>query len=190
MAGMDPETLTVAFFAREEGRAKAPAALHKAVEAAGGLVAAEMALKARALPKWLAGQAAELGVELDDQGARALVAQVGERRQRLRARAREARDRVRPGRARSASRRSQASCASSSERRALDARRRARGRRREGRHPALIELRQQGERLPSLLYQMVRRVRDALAISEALAAGQPARRSGAACGCRRSPPTG
>ena len=44
-----------------------------------------MALKARALPKWLAGQAAELGVELDDQGARALVAQVGERRQRLRA---------------------------------------------------------------------------------------------------------
>ena len=38
----------------------------------------------------------------------------------------------------------------------------------------LIELRQQGERLPSLLYQMVRRVREALAISEALAAGQPA----------------
>ena len=38
----------------------------------------------------------------------------------------------------------------------------------------LVELRQQGERLPSLQYQMVRRVRDALAIAEALAAGKPA----------------
>jgi DNA polymerase-3 subunit delta len=38
----------------------------------------------------------------------------------------------------------------------------------------LLELRQQGERLPSLQYQMVRRVRDALAIAEALAAGKPA----------------
>jgi DNA polymerase-3 subunit delta len=39
---------------------------------------------------------------------------------------------------------------------------------------ALLELRTQGERLPGLLYGMVRRVRDALAIAEALAAGQPA----------------
>src|SRR5919109_2515887 len=54
LEGMDPETLTVAFFAREEGRAKAPDALHKAVDAVGGQIAAEMALKARALPKWLA----------------------------------------------------------------------------------------------------------------------------------------
>ena len=38
---------------------------------------------------------------------------------------------------------------------------------------ALLELRQQGERLPSLLYQMVRRVREALAVAEALSAGQP-----------------
>src|SRR4051812_48459327 len=84
MAGMDPETLTVAFFAREEGRYKAPAALHKAVEAARGQIAVEDIPKARALPKWLAGQAKELGVELDDQAARALVAQVGDRRLRLR----------------------------------------------------------------------------------------------------------
>src|SRR5215216_5374020 len=83
MQGMDAEALTVAFFAREEGRAKAPESLHKAVGAVGGVIAAEMALKTRALPKWLAGQASELGVELDDQGARVLVAQVGERRQRL-----------------------------------------------------------------------------------------------------------
>ncbi len=36
-----------------------------------------------------------------------------------------------------------------------------------------MELRGQGERLPGLLYNMVRRLRDALAIAEALAAGQP-----------------
>ena len=39
---------------------------------------------------------------------------------------------------------------------------------------ALLELRQQGERVPGLLYGMVRRLRDALGIAEALAAGQPA----------------
>jgi len=39
---------------------------------------------------------------------------------------------------------------------------------------ALLELRQQGERVPGLLYTMVRRLRDAQAIAEALAAGQPA----------------
>ena len=44
---------------------------------------------------------------------------------------------------------------------------------RKGATRALLELRQQGERLPGLLYGMVRRLRDALAIAEALAAGQP-----------------
>src|SRR3954469_19797738 len=53
MATMDPETLTVAFFAREEGRYKAPPALHKAVDAIGGQIAAEAVPKARALPKGL-----------------------------------------------------------------------------------------------------------------------------------------
>jgi len=173
MAGMDPETLTVAFFAREEGRAKAPAALQKAVEAAGGVIAAEMALKARALPRWLTGQAADLRVELDDQGARMLVAQVGERRQRLLREVEKLALEYGAG-AQIGVAEVQASCASSAERRAWtladalvagDAKTATR---------ALLELRQQGERLPSLLYQMVRRVRDALAIAEALAAGQPA----------------
>jgi DNA polymerase-3 subunit delta len=170
---MDPETLTVAFFAREEGRAKAPAALHKAVEAVGGVIAAEMALKARALPRWLAGQASELGVELDDQGARALVAQVGERRQRLLREIEKLALEYGAG-ARIGVAEVEASCASSAERRtwtladalvAGDEKTATR---------ALLELRQQGERIPSLIYQMVRRVRDALAIAEALAAGQPA----------------
>jgi len=83
MASADPETLTVAFFAREEGRAKAPAALAKAVEAAGGQVVEEREVKPRDLPRWLVARAAELGITLDVQGARALIAQVGDRRQRL-----------------------------------------------------------------------------------------------------------
>ena len=41
---------------------------------------------------------------------------------------------------------------------------------------ALVELRGQGERLPGLLYEIVRRLRDAVVVAEALAAGQaPAR---------------
>src|SRR4029079_19350637 len=39
---------------------------------------------------------------------------------------------------------------------------------------ALVELRAQGERVTGLLWQMVRRLRDALTIAEALAAGKPA----------------
>ena len=172
MEGMDPEALTVAFFAREEGRAKAPEALHEAVKAVGGQIAAEMALKSRALPKWLVAQAAELGVELDDQGARALVSQVGERRQRLLRELEKLALEHGPG-ARLGVEEVQASCASSAERRAWTLADALVAGDEKTATRALLELRQQGERLPSLLYQMVRRVRDALAIAEALAAGQP-----------------
>ena len=173
LSSMDPETSTVAFFAREEGRSKAPAALHQAVEAAGGVIAAEMALRAWDLPKWLVAQAAELGLELDRQGARALVSQVGERRQRLARELEKLAIEHGPGAAIGVDE-VQASCATSAERKAWtladalvagDAKRATR---------LLLELRQQGERLASLQYQMVRRVRDALGIAEALAAGKPA----------------
>ncbi len=53
----DPETLTVAFFAREEGRYKVPAKLVQAVEKAGGQIAAELNVKSWDLPKWLIEQA-------------------------------------------------------------------------------------------------------------------------------------
>ena len=54
---------------------------------------------------------------------------------------------------------------------------------------AMMELRGQGERVPSLMFAMVRRLRDAHEIAVALEAGESPARSGAACGCRRSPPT-
>jgi DNA polymerase III subunit delta len=172
MEGLDPDLLTVAFFAREEGRAKAPAALHKAVEAAGGQIALEAALKGRQIPRWLAKQAGALGIELDEQGTRALVAQVGERQQRLLRELEKLALEHGPG-ARLGVEEVQESCASSAERQtwtladalvAGDARTATR---------TLLELRQQGERVPGLLYRMTRSIRDALTIAEALGAGQP-----------------
>ena len=82
LAGIAEET-TIAFFAREEGRFKVSPKLVKAVEKAGGSVAAEGMMKAKELPKWLQGEASKLAIALDRPAAQALVAHVGERQQRL-----------------------------------------------------------------------------------------------------------
>jgi DNA polymerase-3 subunit delta len=171
MEGIEAADVTVAFFAREEGRYKTPAALVKAVEKAGGQVAAEMAVKPKDLPRWLVQRAGETGVDLDLQAARALVGQVGERQQRL-LRELEKLALEHGAGAHIGVEEVEASSASSAERKlwtladALVA-----GDRRTATR-ALLELREQGERLPGLLFGMVRRLRDALAIAEALAAGQ------------------
>ena len=82
MAQMPPET-TVALFAREENRSKAPAAVHEAVKRAGGQIVAQTTVKPWELPKWAREQATRMGVSLDTAAANALVAQVGGRQQRL-----------------------------------------------------------------------------------------------------------
>jgi DNA polymerase-3 subunit delta len=82
MRDMPPAT-TLALFAREEGRAKAPPAVHQAVKAARGQIVAQGTVKPWELPRWAREQAARLGLALDQAAARALVAQVGERQQRL-----------------------------------------------------------------------------------------------------------
>ncbi|HEX4187469.1 MAG TPA: hypothetical protein VHY83_06195 [Solirubrobacteraceae bacterium] len=82
MSEMPPET-TLALFAREEARAKAPAAVHEAVRRARGQIVAQMTVKPWELPKWAREQAARMGLSLDAAAAKALVAQVGERQQRL-----------------------------------------------------------------------------------------------------------
>lgn len=79
---MPPDT-TLALFAREEGRTKAPKALHQAVKKAGGQIVEQGNVKPWELPRWVRAQAARLGVQLDMAAAKALVAQVGERQQRL-----------------------------------------------------------------------------------------------------------
>jgi DNA polymerase III subunit delta len=79
---MPPDT-TVALFAREEGRTKAPTGVHAAVKAAKGQIVEQGTVKPWELPKWAREQAARLGLALDQAAAKALVAQVGERQQRI-----------------------------------------------------------------------------------------------------------
>jgi DNA polymerase-3 subunit delta len=82
MSAMPPAT-TLALFAREDARTKAPPAVHEAVVGAGGQVVAQGTVKPWELPKWAREHAARMGLSLDAAAAKALVAQVGERQQRL-----------------------------------------------------------------------------------------------------------
>ena len=169
-----PET-TIAFFAREEARAKAPDRLHKAIRAAGGDISAEETLKPWELPRWVTGQASALGLELTSDGARALIAHVGERQQRL---LREL-EKLALGATPDGSdavpfdaERIAALTASSSERRAwtvADAVVAGDG---GAAVRAFLELRQQGERVPGLLYWISQRVRQAHEVAAALDAGE------------------
>jgi len=169
-----PET-TIAFFAREEARAKAPERLHKAVKAAGGDISEEATVKPWELPRWVTGQAAALGLELTADGARALITHVGERQQRL---LREL-EKLALGDAGEESagapldaERIAALTASSSERRAwtvADAVVAGDG---SAAVRAFLELRQQGERVPGLLYWISQRVRQAHEVAAALDAGE------------------
>jgi len=77
-----PPDTTVAFFAREDGRVKAPANLVALVKKVGN-VAVEMTPKARDLPNWAIEEAKGLGVTLERLAAQLLVTNVGERQQRL-----------------------------------------------------------------------------------------------------------
>jgi DNA polymerase-3 subunit delta len=171
MATMAPET-TIAFFAFEEGRAKAPAALHAAVRAAGGDVSAELAVKAWELPQWVIARAAELALKLDTTAAKALVQVVGTRQARLSRElekisiecgpgatldAEAVLDRVAPG----------------SERKAWTLADALVARDIRGATRLFLELRAQGERVESLSYWMARRLREALAVALQLEAGVP-----------------
>ncbi len=167
----DPETLTVAFFAREEGRYKAPAKLHAAVEKAGGQIAAENNVKAWDLPKWLIEQASQLKLDLDKDGAKALVAQVGDRQQRLLRELEKLALEHGPGAAIGVDE-IEESCATSAERKVWTLADALVAGDRKTSLSLLLELRGQGERVTGLIYNMVRRLRDAVAVAEQLHAGQ------------------
>jgi DNA polymerase-3 subunit delta len=170
LATIAPDT-TAAFFAREEGRYKAPAALHAAVEKAGGAVATESAIKPWELPKWCVRQATGLGLELDQNAAKALVAIVGERQQRL-LRELEKLALEHGAGAHITLEEVEEASAASAERKiwALGDAIVAGDRR--GAIRVLLELRAQGERVPGLIYAVARRLREALAAAEALAEGK------------------
>jgi DNA polymerase-3 subunit delta len=170
LAGMAPDT-TVAFFAREDGRAKAPAKLTAAVKKAGGDIATETMLKSRELPRWLAAEAERHGLRLEGAAAQALVAQVGERQQRLLRELEKLAIEHGEG-ARIGVEEIEGAAAVSAERQvwglidALVARDRVHATR------AFLELRAQGESLPRLIPLMARRVREVLAIASRLEAGE------------------
>jgi len=176
MRQMPPDT-TLALFAREEQRAAAPEAVHEAIRLLGGQVVAQMAVKPWELAKWVREQAARMGLELEAAAAKALVAQVGERQQRL---LRELEKLALEGHESDPGAASRHVTLEEVERRAAhSAELRA-----YGLADALVaadereavrtymRLRQQGERLSGLTYLMAGRLRDALAIALRLRAGE------------------
>jgi DNA polymerase-3 subunit delta len=170
LGDMPPET-TVAFFAREDGRAKAPAKLAAAVKKAGGDVVPESMLKARELPKWAVGEAAKLGITLDGAAAQVLIRQVGERQQRLLRELEKLALEHGEG-AHVGVEEVEGAVASSAERQVwglVDAMVARDG---PGATRAFLQLRAQGETLPRLVPLMARRLRDVLAIATRLEAGE------------------
>jgi DNA polymerase-3 subunit delta len=174
MGQMPPDT-TVALFAREESRAKAPEALHRAVKAAGGQVVAQMTVKPWELPKWAREQASRIGLSLDAAAAKALVAQVGDRQQRL---LRELEKLALEGDADEAegatvdAQRIEDRAAHSAEWRAYALADALVGANVREATASYLRLREQGERLSGLIYLMSQRLRDALGVALRLQAGE------------------
>jgi DNA polymerase-3 subunit delta len=172
LAAPPPDT-TVAFFAREEGRAKAPKALRDAVASAGGDVSEESTVKPWELPKWVAAEARRAGLELEPGVASALVAQVGERQQRLAREIEKLALELGDG-AHVSAQDVEELAAASAERRVwslADALVAGDG---EQATRLYLELRSRGERLPGLLYWMTARLREAHDVVSRLEAGESA----------------
>jgi DNA polymerase III subunit delta len=168
VADMPPDT-TVAFFAREDGRAKAPANLVALVKKTGN-VAVEATPKAKDLPQWAINEAQALGVTLERPAAQALVTSVGERQQRLLRELEKLAIEYGPGATLGTE--EVQSAAHSAERQvwglvdAFVAGNSAAAAR------AFLELRTQGESIARLVPLMARRVRDVLAIATRLEHGE------------------
>lgn len=174
LGSMQPDT-TVAFFACEDSRSKAPASLHSAVSGAGGQIVTETAVKPWQLGGWVRGQAERLGLALDARAAKTLVELVGERQQRLLRELEKLALEADPvhGPVVVSAEQVERLAARSTEWRTFsladalvsgDAGRSLR---------SYLRLRAQGERLTGLLYPMASRVRDAEAISVRLEDGEP-----------------
>jgi DNA polymerase-3 subunit delta len=169
LAAMPPDT-TVAFFAREEGRTKVSKRLHDAVRKAGGDISAEENVKPWELPKWVMAQAAEIGLGLEPDAARALIAHVGDRQQRLLRELEKLALEAGPGARISVSEIDELTAASA-ERKAwslADALVAGEG---AAAVRVYLSLRAQGERVPGLLYWMSQRLRTAHEIARAIESG-------------------
>ena len=173
MAHMPPDT-TVVFFAREDTRAKAPKGLHEAVTKAKGQIDAEETVKPWELPKWVMARGRELGVGLEPDAARALIAHVGERQQRLmRELEKLALANDGDGPLTLDASEIEELTAASAERRAWSLADALVGHDPQAATRLYIALRAQGERLPGLLYWMSQRLRLAHEVAQAIDAGEP-----------------
>ena len=174
MATMPPDT-TIAFFAREEGRTKAPAALHDAVKAAKGQIVAEATIKPWELAGWVREQATRLGLSLDAFAAKTLVAQVGERQQRLLRELEKLALAAEPGEGatRVSADEIEQQAAHSTAWRAFSLADALVGGHAGEATRSYLRVRAQGERLSGLVYLMAQRLRDAEAVSVRLQAGEP-----------------
>jgi len=173
MAAMPPDT-TIAFFAREEGRTKAPPALHGVVKAAKGQIVAEATIKPWELAGWVREQATRLGLSLDAFAAKTLVAQVGERQQRL---LRELEKLALAADESDAPIKVSAEeieryAAHSTAHRAFSLADALVGGDAGEAMRSYLRLRAQGERLPGLLYSMAQRLRDAEGVAVRIQAGE------------------
>jgi DNA polymerase-3 subunit delta len=170
LADPPPDT-TIALFAREESRAKAPDGLHEIVKKAGGDVAAEQTVRAWELPKWVAAQGRELGLDFDRGAASALVRHVGDRQQRL-VRELEKMELELGRGARVTERTIEDLAATSAERKVWTLGDAVVGGDDALAQRCLLELRAQGERLPGLIYNIANRLRQANEIATRLDAGE------------------
>jgi DNA polymerase-3 subunit delta len=183
LALIGPDT-TVAFFAREEGRVKAPPTLHRAVRDAGGDISPEMAIKEWDLPKWAIAYAAELGLTLEAAAARTLVTIVGVRRARLAREIEKLALECGPGERLDADGVAER-VGRSAEHRAWSLADAVVARDGAAATRVFLHLRAQGERVESLAYWMTRRLREALGVARRLERGESA---GAIRGELRMPP--
>ena len=168
-----PPDTTVAFFAREDNRSKAPKRLRDAVEKAGGDISAEESVKPWELPKWVIARARELGLQLEPDTARALIAQVGDRQQRLLRELEKLALYAGPG-ARVDADLLEELAAPSAEHRVWSLADTIVSGDAAAATALYLSLRSQGERLSGLLYWISQRVRTAHELAIALEAGQPA----------------
>jgi DNA polymerase-3 subunit delta len=170
LGAIEPET-TIAFFAREEGRAKLPSRLTAAVTKAGGDIALEETVKPWKLPQWVEEQARAMGLALEPVAARALVQHVGERQQRLLRELEKLALEVGPS-GRVDVEEIESLTAPSAERKAWALADALVAGETRAATSVYLALRGQGERVPGLLYWIAQRLRTAHDVARALESGE------------------
>jgi DNA polymerase-3 subunit delta len=170
--GAEPPETTVAFFAREDSRNKAPDRLHAIVRRADGDISVEESVKPWELPKWLLARAGELGIELEPDAARALIRHVGERQQRLLRELEKLALGGEEGQQLDAAEVEELTAPSAERQGWAVADALVAGDVQAAVH-AFLSLRAQGERVSGLIYWISRRVREAHGVAAALEAGEP-----------------